>query len=47
MVFTEIDFEELDERERRKLFVGMTRASMALEMVLSSRAASCMAGLIG
>ena len=47
VVFTEIDFEELEKRERRKLFVGMTRASMALEMVLSSRAASCMAGLIG
>jgi hypothetical protein len=38
VVFTEIDFEEFDERVARKLFVGMTRASMCLFPVLSARA---------
>ena len=39
VVLTEVDFEMLDERARRKLFVGMTRASMKLYVVLSRRAA--------
>ncbi|MBL8535745.1 MAG: ATP-binding domain-containing protein [Betaproteobacteria bacterium] len=39
VVFTEIDFGELDERVLRKLFVGATRASMKLIMVMSARAA--------
>jgi superfamily I DNA and RNA helicase len=39
VVFTEIDFDELDELVERKLFVGMTRASMRLLLVLSERAA--------
>jgi hypothetical protein len=39
IVFTEIDFEELDEAALRKLFVGMTRATMKLVMVVSERAA--------
>ena len=39
IVFTEIDFEELDEVALRKLFVGMTRATMKLVMVVSERAA--------
>lgn len=30
IIFTEIDFEELDEAALRKLFVGMTRATMKL-----------------
>jgi hypothetical protein len=38
IVFTEIDFEELDEAALRKLFVGMTRATMKLVMVVSARA---------
>ena len=42
VVFTEIDFETLDERARRKLFVGMTRASMKLILVISSRAHSAL-----
>lgn len=42
IVFTEIDFEELDEAALRKLFVGMTRATMKLVMVVSERAASKM-----
>jgi hypothetical protein len=39
VIFTEIDFEEFDERTVRKLFVGMTRARMKLVLVLSERAA--------
>lgn len=39
IIYTEIDFERLDEAVLRKLFVGMTRASMKLLLVISSRAA--------
>ncbi len=42
VILTEIDFEALDERAWRKLFVGMTRARLKLILVLSERAASCM-----
>jgi hypothetical protein len=38
IVFAEIDFEELDERTLRKLFVGATRAMMKLVLVVSERA---------
>src|SRR5262245_32083357 len=34
LVLTEVDFERLDELTQRKLFVGMTRASMKLVVVL-------------
>jgi hypothetical protein len=40
VIFTEIDFEQWDELVGRKLFVGMTRASMCLFPVLSERAAA-------
>ena len=39
VIFTEIDFAELDEKNFRKLFVGMTRARLKLVMVISERAA--------
>lgn len=39
VIFTEIDFETLDTRTQRKLFVGATRAGMKLMMVVSNRAA--------
>jgi len=39
IVFTEIDFEAWDERVMRKLFVGATRATMKLTLVISERAA--------
>ncbi len=39
VIFTEIDFAELDEKSFRKLFVGMTRARLKLVMVSSGRAA--------
>ncbi|MBL8474070.1 MAG: ATP-binding domain-containing protein [Rhodocyclaceae bacterium] len=39
VILTEIDFETLDDKSLRKLFVGATRASMKLLLVLSDRAA--------
>ncbi len=39
VVFAEIDFEALDEKTLRKLFVGATRAMMMLVLVVSERAA--------
>lgn len=38
IIFTEIDFAQIDELVLRKLFVGMTRARLKLVMVLSERA---------
>ncbi|MFM2060186.1 MAG: hypothetical protein RLY71_4571 [Pseudomonadota bacterium] len=38
VVLTEIDMEILGPLQRRLLFVGMTRAQMHLELVLSERA---------
>ncbi len=38
IIFTEIDFEEIDQLVLRKLFVGMTRARLKLVLVLSERA---------
>jgi hypothetical protein len=40
IIFTEIDFEQLDDRTLRKLFVGMTRARLKLCLVLSEPAAT-------
>jgi len=40
VILTEVDFEELDEITVRKLFVGATRASMKLILVLSDRSAN-------
>ncbi|WP_349609019.1 ATP-binding domain-containing protein [Cupriavidus sp. DF5525] len=42
VILAEIDFEMLDERELRKLFVGATRATMKLVLVLSDRAAGAL-----
>jgi hypothetical protein len=39
VILTEVDFEAFDDLTRRKLFVGFTRASMKLLVVLSERAA--------
>lgn len=46
VVLTELDFEELTDIERRKLFVGLTRAHLAVEMVLSIRAEACLARVL-
>ncbi|MFB1028170.1 MAG: ATP-binding domain-containing protein [Thauera sp.] len=43
IIFTEIDFESIDELTMRKLFVGATRATMKLILVASERAASALA----
>lgn len=39
MIFTEVDFEQIDELVFRKLFVGMTQAGLKLVPVFSERAA--------
>ena len=39
VVFTEIDFDVLNERAVRKLFVGATRTTMKLVRVMSARTA--------
>ncbi|MFM0362165.1 ATP-binding domain-containing protein [Paraburkholderia sediminicola] len=39
IIFTEIDFDALDEAVMRRLFVGATRATMKLVLVMSERAA--------
>lgn len=43
VVLAEVDFEALDEREARKLFVGASRAMMKLVIVLSERSATLLA----
>lgn len=43
VILSEIDFTELTAQERRKLFVGMTRARLDAQLVLSSRAEACIA----
>jgi hypothetical protein len=42
VVFTEIDFESLDDAAVRRLFVGATRASMKLVLVASERAVAAL-----
>lgn len=43
VIITELDFETLTERDRRALFVGMTRSCLAVELVLSPAAEHCLA----
>ena len=46
IILTEVDFAELDERTARRLYVGATRATMRLALVMSNRAAAtCVARL--
>jgi hypothetical protein len=35
VILTEIDFDEFDERVARRLYVGATRATMRLSLVVS------------
>ncbi len=42
VVFAEIDFDVLDEKAVRKLFVGATRAMMKLVLVISERSAAAL-----
>jgi AAA domain/UvrD-like helicase C-terminal domain len=46
VVFCEIDFEELNVVNSRKLFVGMTRGQLKVELVLSNRAAELLSANI-
>ena len=46
VVVTEMDFAELDDAARRRLFVALTRAQMAIELVLSARAERCLAAVL-
>ncbi|KVU34798.1 nuclease [Burkholderia ubonensis] len=45
VILTEIDFDTLDSRAARKLFVGATRATMKLLLVASARAAAQLTGV--
>ena len=47
VVFTEIDFETLDDLAIRRIFVGATRASMKLVLVVSERAAPVLSERMG
>jgi len=46
VVLSEIDFTGMSEIERNKLFVGLTRAQMAVEIVLSPSADECLKKLL-
>ena len=41
IVFSELEFSEMTDLERRKLFVGMTRAHLAVTLVMSTQAEAC------
>lgn len=47
IILSELDFTELTVQESRKLFVGMTRAQLNLQIVLSQQAAVCIGGVLG
>jgi len=47
VVLTEVDFDRLDDKAVRKLFVGATRATMKLAIVASRRSAEVLQGLLG
>jgi superfamily I DNA and RNA helicase len=47
IIFAELDFETLDDKTLRKLFVGMTRARLKLVLVVSERAASVLGAALG
>ncbi len=42
IVLTEVDFETFDDKVRRQLFVGLTRAQLAVEVGLTPAAATCL-----
>lgn len=46
VVLCEVDFEALTERERKKLFVGMSRAKLRLECIVSERTEQVLAALL-
>jgi hypothetical protein len=46
VVLCEVDFETLTERDKRKLFVGLTRAQLRVDVVLSERAARALSEIL-
>jgi hypothetical protein len=42
IVLTEVDFDTFDDKARRQLFVGLTRAQLAVEVVLTQAAVTCL-----
>ena len=47
VILSEVDFIELTAQECRKLFVGMTRAQLNLQIILSVQAEACIATALG
>jgi superfamily I DNA and RNA helicase len=47
IILSEVDFTELTEQERRKLFVSMTRAQLNLQVIMSPQAEKCFADILG
>ncbi len=47
VVLCEVDFETLTDQDRRKLFVGLTRAQLRVELVLSAQAVQALMGVVG
>jgi superfamily I DNA and RNA helicase len=47
IILSEVDFTELSDQERRKLFVGMTRAQLNLQVVLSTHAEAFFKSALG
>ena len=47
VVVCEVDFETLTDQDRRKLFVGLTRAQLRVELVLSAQAVQALMGVLG
>lgn len=39
VVLCEVDFEELTEKDKRKLFVGLTRGQVRVDLVMSEKSA--------
>ncbi len=46
VVLAEVDFEQVGQMARKRLFVGMTRAQLGLEVVVSRRTAADLAALL-
>ena len=47
VILSEVDFEQLGENDKRKLFVGLTRGLMSVSLVLSQRAEAAIVGALG
>jgi len=47
VILSEVDFDEMTSQVRHKLFVGMTRAQMNLQLVLSEKSEACLARSLG